>query len=1204
MGCVRCAEEVPSRARFCPHCGTPQQPACPSCGAAASPGARFCSHCGTPLGEPIDTQTAAGQPPRPTATPAADRVAAQAERRVCSVLFADLVGFTPLAEARDPEEVRELLSRYFDVARTVVGRYGGTVEKFIGDAVMAIWGAPVARDGDTERAVRAALDLVDAVADLGREVGADRLAARAGVVTGEVAVTLGAIGQGMVAGDAVNTAARVQAAADAGTVLVDEGTWRTARGAVAFTAAGDRALKGKTSPVPLWRADRVLAGVGGSQRIDGLEAPLVGRDAELRLLKEAFHACVDRRSPRLVSITGQAGVGKTRLGWEFEKYIDGLAAPVYWHRGRCLSYGDGVAFWALAEIVRARFDIAEEDPTPLATEKFTEGLIRWLPDPTARDYIRPRLARLLGVDAGDDTPLSREELFAGWRLLVEQLAGQAPVVLLIDDLHHADSGLLDFLEHLLDWTREVPVFVVTLARPELAEIRPGWGAGRPGSTTLALEPLDAAAMAVMLDRLVPDMPADARQALAAQAQGIPLYAVETVRMLIDRDVIRPVDGAYRLVGDIGHLTVPESLVSLLAARLDALGPDIRRLAADAAVLGGSFPAEALVAVAGLPPEQVHAGLADLLHREVLTVRADKLSPQRGHYAFVQTLVRQVAYETLSRRDRKARHLAVAEHLTRAFADGGEEVSEVIAAHLLDALAAVPDDPDVPQLRERAVEALVRAAERAERTGAPGTAGRAYATAAGLREQEADASGSLAAAALWERAGTAAGVAADFPAAEQHGHHAGELYRRHGQVRDAARTAVAEAESLRQQGHYDPARQLLGEALTVLQPDPDADTVSCLRALATQLVFAGDAEPAHQLMDEAFRLAQDLDLADAGLTHLFTSSGLVFAHLNRPVQAEVAFREAARRAESSEDGIAVARALLNLSDVLLARDPSAAAEPAARAVEQARRVGARQVLAVASGNLVQAQVLTGDWTQALETLQGAEVGGLVGGLTAAPFVALFRLVLCALRGETEALDQPLAVVTGHWTASDEVQLRMAAALAQAVAAAARRQPARVLAYAAEIFTDQTVSWHEGPRWVWSFAADAALALEDHARVVGLLDWLDGRPPGHVPSVLRADRLRVRARLLAADGDPAAAGAFDTAVQALRRFGSPYHLAVGLLDQAEFHAPSRPERAVAPATEAAQIASRLGARPLQERADRLLLPDRSTSKPTGATPTRSA
>ena len=696
--------------------------------------------------------------PRAAAAAAAGEVA---ERRVCSVLFCDVIGFTPLAEARDPEAVRELLSEYFAVARTVVGRYGGVVEKFIGDAVMAVWGTPAATEGDAERAVRAALDLVSAVAELGAEAGVPGLAARAGVVTGEVAVNLGAVGEGMVAGDAVNTASRVQAAAGAGQVLTDAATQRLAGSAIGFADAGEHALKGKAEPVRLWRATRVLSGVGGSQRVDGLEAPLTGRDAELRTIRDLFHAAADRRVPRLVLVSGPAGVGKSRLGWEFFKYIDGLAEQVWWHRGRCLSYGEGVAFWALAEIVRQRLGIAEEDPAEAAAGKLKEGLARYVADLGERGYVGVRLGRLLGVAAEGDSgeALSREELFAGWRLFFERLAAENPVVLLVEDAHYADAGLLDFLDYLIDWVRDLPIYVLVPARPELGQARPGFGTGR-NRITLTLDPLDAASMDTLVEALVPGMPAAARAKITAQAQGIPLFAVETIRSLVDRDVVQPIEGAYRLTGEVGELAVPDSLHALLAARLDVLDGPVRRLVADAAVLGATFPAEALIAVSGQDESAVRAALAELVRREVLTVSADPLSPERGSYGFAQNMLRQVAYDTLSRRDRKARHLAVAGHLRAAFAGDGEEVAEVIARHYLDALDAVPDDGDAGQIRGQAIAALTRAADRAGRTGAPARAAASYAAAARLTQASTPDGQPTAAAVLWEHAAEAALTDAD------------------------------------------------------------------------------------------------------------------------------------------------------------------------------------------------------------------------------------------------------------------------------------------------------------------------------------------------------------------------------------------------------------------------------------------------------------
>jgi class 3 adenylate cyclase len=353
MRCTSCGSDNDPGRKFCGECGAPLAVTCPACGAPNRPGVKFCGECGALVGHPA---AAATDP-----APAAQREAPETERRLVSVLFADLVGFTTLSESRDAEEVRDLLSRYFDTCRQLIGRYGGTVEKFIGDAVMAVWGAPIAREDDAERAVRAALELTAAVAALGQDVGAPMLAARAGVLTGEAAVNLAAQGQGMVAGDLVNTASRIQSVAPPGAVFVGEATKHASEAAIDYQDAGAHELKGKTEPMALYRAVRVVGTVGGTMRATGIEPPFTGRDRELRMLKELFHAAAEERRAYLVSVLGLAGIGKSRLSWEFEKYIDGLIDDTRWHQGRCLAYGEGVAFWALAEMVRGRAGILEDE---------------------------------------------------------------------------------------------------------------------------------------------------------------------------------------------------------------------------------------------------------------------------------------------------------------------------------------------------------------------------------------------------------------------------------------------------------------------------------------------------------------------------------------------------------------------------------------------------------------------------------------------------------------------------------------------------------------------------------------------------------------------------------------------------------------------------------------------------------------------------
>jgi class 3 adenylate cyclase len=1174
LTCAACGTENPPEARFCDGCGSALSATCPSCGAPHRPNARFCGRCGTPLGAAPATPGPTGTAVRPAEVPVQGPTA---ERRICSVLFADLVGFTPLSEARDPEDVRELLSGYFGAARTVVRRYGGTVEKFIGDAVMAVWGTPVAAEGDAERAVRAALDVVDAVAALGAQVGSPKLVARAGVVTGEVAVTLGATGQGMVAGDAVNTAARVQAAAEPGAVLVDSPTRRLAAAAIGFDDAGEHTLKGKAGPERLWRATRVLAMVGGAARVDGLEAPLVGRDAELRTIKELFHAAADRKAPRMVVVSGAPGVGKSRLGWEFYKYVDGLVSTVWWHRGRCLSYGEGVAFWALAEAVRQRLGIAEEDVVDVAAEKLAAGLVGIVPEPAERTYVAVRLGRLLGVPAEGDTgdPLARDELFAGWRLFFERLAASAPVVLAIEDAQHADAGLLDFCDHLIDWARELPIFLLLLARPELEQRRRGYGIGR-NRTVLTLDPLDAASMATLVDALVPGMPAAARQAITSHAQGVPLFAVETIRSLVDRDVVQPIDGVYRLVGDVGELAVPESLHGLLAARLDALPPPVRALVSDAAVLGTTFPVDALIAVSDQQAQAVRTGLAELVRREVLEVSADPLSPQRGAYRFAQNLLRQVAYETLSRRDRKLRHLAVAAHLRATFADDGEDVADVIARHYLDALSAVPDAADAAAIREEAATLSDRAAQRARRAGAPAAAAVSYSTAAELTE----AAGSTDAGDLWERAADAAYLAADNDGSVRLAERAQQAHAAAGNARAAARAQALAGRALRRAGRHTAAREQLTAALEVLRVDPDRDTVDALDQLATVEIFDGRPE-GDRLTAEALELGQAIGVDDALLAGLCGGRGLAHSHADRVTSASAYQRESARLAERSGDARAEGLALLNLSDILAAQDPPAAADAARRSIELLRRVGDRQGLSVAVTNLAEVLLTTGEWDEAAELLETA-LGP--DGLDDEDYISGTLGMLAALRGDLRTAG---SIVAGLplFHASEAAQEQAFLGLLEALVAEASGRPAEALAAARRALDQNRVlgSRAHSTRWGWPLAARAAHALGDRSAAGELVAELDRHPVGHVAPVLRAERDLVAARLAAA-GEPESAGAlFERAVSALRRIPAPYGLAHALLDQAEFLAGAAQPAAAADAVrEATAIAERLGAAPVLRRA----------------------
>jgi tetratricopeptide (TPR) repeat protein len=703
--------------------------------------------------------------------------------------------------------------------------------------------------------------------------------------------------------------------------------------------------------------------------------------------------------------------------------------------------------------------------------------------------------------------------------------------------------------------------------------------GRRTSTSMSHEPLSDAAMRKMLDGLVPAMPDHAVNAIASQAQGVPLYAVETVRMLVDRDVVQPVDGVYRLVGDIGELLVPDTLQSLLAARLDALQPAARRLIADAAVLGGSFPLEALAAVSGLPVEEVTALLTELVRREVLAVRADPLSPERGQYTFVQTMFRQVAYDTLSRRERKTRHLIVADHLTRTFADGGEEMSEVIARHLLDALEAVPDDTDVEELRGRASAALIRAAERADRTGAPSTAAAAFARAANMHEQVGTADDDRAAARLYERAGTMAGYAGDQREAVRYAEQAVQLFERHDDVRAAAGARVWIGAALRRDGRLDEACKVLRQAQEELAGEVSQEAVNALDELAMAELWAGHPE-AQSLAYEALARAQEMRLDDKAVSRLLITAGMAASWHDQRIEAIALMREALARAEAARDHRNFTAAALNLADTLLVTDPNGAVEIARLAVAQGRRVGNAFLLPTAVSNLVQGLLLTGEWDEAERELHASIDADNVHAM-----FAYSLALLHGLRGETDELDELVARVVEDAKPEDAQFQGLLATTNTAVAMArghyddARIAASQTLALAAHLGCS-----HEAVRWSWPVAVEASLALGDLAEATRWLNWLDQFPVGHLADIQILERDRLRASLLAAQGDPDAVDASAAAVAALRAWVSPYHLAIGLLDHAEhLMKMGAHEQAAEAAGEARDIGLRLRSQPILARAE---------------------
>jgi class 3 adenylate cyclase/tetratricopeptide (TPR) repeat protein len=1113
--CAACAELLPAGARFCLACGTPAPlRSCGACGTPAERG-RFCGNCGQPLDDG-STQIAAPVIDRPVA-----------ERRVTSVLFADLVGFTPLSESMDAEEVRELLSTYFAQCRVVIGRYGGVVEKFIGDAVMAVWGVPVAHEDDAERAVRAGLELVATVAAMGQEVGAQGLALRVGVVTGEVAVTVGATAEGMVAGDAVNTAARVQSAAEPGHVWVDETTRGLSSAAISFTDTGEHALKGKAEPMRLYEAGVVVSDLGGGQRVDGLEAPLTGRGSELRMLKELFHATEESSRPRLVVLDGAAGTGKSRMSWEFDKYADGLTASTWWHRGRCLSYGDGIAFWALSEAIRSRFGLVEADAGDIVLERLDLGLLEYVDDPGERDWLRPRLAVLLGEGSG--ATFDREDMFAAWTGFLEHLGARGgTVVLVIDDAQHADDGLLDFLDHMLA-TARTAVFVLAVARPELLARRPELGGRR--ATVVRLEPLDDVAMGDLVDGLVVGLPASTRAALVERAEGIPLFAVETVRALIDRDLVIARGGHYVPADgvelDLAAIGAPASLQALVAARLDALTAEEKKVVTDASVLGATFTRDGLAAL-GSDADGLDPLLGSLMRKEILAVQSDRFSADRGQYRFVQSVVRQVAYATQSRHDRKARHLAAADHLA-AQTDRSDELAVIIAEHLLDAVeASAATDPDVPRNTSRARDYLERAAARARLVGAPAEALRLLESALEHTTEPADR------ARQQLEAARAADDAADYAAARRHAAEAAVVFDDLGRPVDAALATAVQATALYNLGDIAAACEVAVPRCRAVDGVPGAEPALLALQMALSLATSrsSDWDAQARYTERVLLLAEDLDDRDA-LAQTHIQMGLRYQSIGATRTALASYATALSIGREHDLPGSKGRALLNLAAAENSRDLPAALAHAVEAMEVLRRAGLQRLFAFATVNHLIGLWTAGRYDEARQRLPDVREDSDDPSIIA----TLDTLAgwLCDLAGEpvpgrAATLDTATEDVSDRaWLTSHDLTLARTAGRTSAVASLAGATLADLLA-ARGLDDDFFVLW---PPLVLAALAEDDLDLADR-----LLQPVAAAPSGRLSPAVVAQWLRLRGLVGAARGDDPSTVEADlrAGIEALQAFGA--------------------------------------------------------------------
>lgn len=685
-------------AKFCMGCGTRLALACQGCGQELPDGARFCPECGTASGSP-GTDPVADLPTEP-AIPTKPSSPGE-ERRIITAVFADLAGFTSLTERSDPEDVRERLTTYHTHVREEVERFDGRIEKLLGDGVFAVFGVPTTHEDDPERAVRTALRIQETVERLNAADSSRSLVVRIAVTTGEAVVQMDRTDQDRegIVGDVVNTASRLEAVAPPGGIVVDERTYLATSTAIEYRALSPVELKGKSEPVQIWQAVGAKSryGVAIEEQVD---TPFIGRDAELSLLVDTFDRVMRERAAQLVTVIGEPGVGKSRLMNEFRRVVDGRPDVVWWRQGRCLPLGEGVTFWAIGEVVKAQAGIFDSDPPWQAQQKLRDSVYALIDDRSAADWVLSRLAPLVGTEEGE-SPVERSELFNAWQRYFEALATRNPLILVIEDLHWADDALVEFLDHLIEWTVDTPIVLIATARPELLRNRPTWGAGKLNATSIGLKPLSDNDTKELLASLMPGklMTVEAQQRLLDRCGGNPLYATEFVRLIVEQGS----------VDRVGELALPDSVQAITAARLDLLDVEDRLVLQVAAVVGKVFWSGAVAFVLPISRDAIRVALRRLASRDLIRPIRKSSIEGEDEWIFSHALIRDVAYGQISRSDRAVRHEQIGRWIEATSRDRMTDVSEVLAHHFAEAMR-LQSDPS-SELTGRAFSALMAAGTR-------------------------------------------------------------------------------------------------------------------------------------------------------------------------------------------------------------------------------------------------------------------------------------------------------------------------------------------------------------------------------------------------------------------------------------------------------------------------------------------------------------
>ncbi|MBA3551975.1 MAG: AAA family ATPase [Actinobacteria bacterium] len=922
---------------------------CGSCGQENPEGFQFCPRCGSPL--------AAAPEPR-------------AERKIVTILFCDLVGFTAWSDGADPEDVRAILRPFHSLAKAEIERYGGTLDKFIGDAAMGVFGSPVAHEDDAERAVRAALRILEGIRAVNERRESDPLAVRIGVNTGEAVVTLSSgVQEGEnVAGDVVNTASRLQTAAPVGGVLVGEATFRATRGAVRYEEADPVTAKGKVEPLRVWRAVGIRALPTISERPG--TTPFVGRELERTLLEQTFLRALGQRAVQLVTVLGEPGVGKSRLVAELATAVPRLApdTEVLWRRGRCLPYGEGITFWALGEIVKEQASILESDSAEDRSRKLSEVLEGLIQDPTDRSWLRERLAPLAGGEAAlrgasgsaPGPPVERDEAFTAWRRFLEALANAHPLVTVFEDIHWADPAMLSFLEHLAQRASDAPLLVIATARPELYDRSPAWGAGMRNATTLSLPPLTEDETSALVSGLLraTSLRPEAEALLRDRSGGNPLYAEEFARALQDRGLV---DGSGRLVADLDGLEFPETVQALIAARLDTLPRERKMLLQDASVIGRVFWSGAVAFVGEADEGGVREDLYELEKKELVRSATATSMRDQPEFAFWHALVRDVSYGQIPRAPRALKHRRVAAWLESIAGERIGDLAEILVHHAISAIELYRAVGEIGGLED--LEAM---AGRYLRVAAARTMTLDVAKA----EEQLRKALELTPAAHPDVARVLASLAeaafqlGRLEEAERRYDEAIAGLRGQGDLRAAADAMVRRSVVLEYRGDSAAGRALMSEAIELLSGYPPGPELA--RALATNagsLMISGRYQEVHRVADRAIHLAEAVGEGGAA------ARAKGFRGYARAVQGDPAGVAEQREALSALLSLGMARsaaiAYNNLGSCLTHVEGSRAALDVLReAVAFAEARGLREmVMALKSGTLT-ALFEVGEWDEVL------------------------------------------------------------------------------------------------------------------------------------------------------------------------------------------------------------------------------------------------